>query len=1422
MQTIADSLDLLKSQPGPWAERIISQLRYASELSRVDGQAYDDLIADAIAYLEASLSQDGVLTREAALEAERRIAGLNARAKQYRVICAAHAHIDMNWMWGYAETTAIVLDTFRTMLNLMNEYPDFKFSQSQASVYKIVEDYDPEMLEEIKARVHEGRWEITASMWVEADKNMPNGESFARHLLYTKDYLAHLFDIDPASLQIDFEPDTFGHSVNMPEILARGGVKYHYHCRGYEGHTIYRWVAPSGQSVIGYREPIGYNASGAAEPFLLAPSFLSGQGMDTMLRVYGVGDHGGGPTRRDLEKLIDMDTWPVFPRIRFGTFAEYFQTLDAHLDRLPVVNHELNFVFSGCYTTQTRIKMANRIGESRLNLAETAASLASVYTGSSYPGQLFREAWTKVLFNQFHDILTGSGVIETREYALGQFQQVLTAANSGYIKALRHVASQIDTSQLALPEEDIRQTISEGAGVGFSVSDFGIPQTERGSGKNRIVHFFNPSPVRRCEAVEISVWDWPVSPARILVKDASGNRVRHQVLSGKAQQLHPEGAFWGHKYMKLLIEADVPACGYSTVTLGESSLAANTFGIPEWSRVEQPDQVILENDKVTAVFDTRTFLLTSFVDKSSGREYVDAARPGGLFRLIEEDTARGMTSWIVGRHMNIDPLNRDVKIKDLSVGRDQLRQWVKYSIAFRSSSLEVAIYLDDHQAALEYRVTCDWHELPEKGVFIPQLNFQMPFAYHAAKYLYDVPFGVTARDAIDMDLPANSWALALPDEPAAGVKAIKITTDCKYGFRGTADALALTLIRSSYDPDPYPENGLQHFQFLVELADYADSASLINRAFDYNHGIGFVPGRKQVGCLPLEAGCLSLKSGSVAVSAIKVPEKQAGDLLLFRVYETAGTDTTAVMRVAGAVEAWLVDVHENSLAEGSVSVIGDQVSFPVAAASVVSVCVRIKTSNLQATGRIQENQLLVSVRLHAQDRCQTVDLGKIVPIGKIDASGGSADVSLSYDDAVYKSVSGADAGGQTARYLRFELAGQGPVQVSVHAGAGYVASRCNSWSDSLKQYDQWSGGDGIYTFNITNGLDSYDHAQGTRTLFFFGDTLVSQVDRATLARVGPVHMPNNTFATLDGDDPQKPGALNFHINRDEAGKPIAAIRPSKDCFDFIGRGEDPDKAYYWLQDGVVIGSTLYVMPSIITEDKSGPEGFQFRGLGVAIAEVAIKDGLPDFAHAVQHQTNLWVKNDQVTILYGAAILPYRKEAGYDEGDGYIYVYGQHVTTRTGRRCLCVARVLPGQFADDSQWRFFDGNDFVEDIWQSAPLLDHISCEMSVTPILKGKNRGKFLAVFQYDTKSDYTAYAIGESACGPFSEAQKVFHGDEGELDPSVYLYNAKAHSHLSSPDQILVSYNVNATSFEMHMKNGHIYRPRFITLEDTTIAAES
>ncbi|NMB10822.1 MAG: alpha-mannosidase [Firmicutes bacterium] len=910
-----------------WSQRIFSELHYAYRLSRVDGRRHDDLIDSVLQFLLLQQQQAGTITADTGKEAEAMLSELSSQAKSYRIICAAHAHIDMNWMWRWDETVAITLDTFRTMLDLMEEYPEFIFSQSQASVYKIVEDYGQEMLEEIKARVKEGRWEVTASTWVEADKNMPNGESLARHILYTKRYLSRLLGIEADSLNLDFEPDTFGHSINVPEILAQGGIKYYYHCRGDEGYYLQRWVAPSGRSIIVYREPFWYLGYVNPEMAIHVPEFCQQHGIDCTLRVYGVGDHGGGPTRRDLERIIDMNTWPIFPKIEFGTLQEFFEAVEKVQENLPEVHGERNFVFTGCYASQTRIKAANRIGEAALNEAEAFGTLAAINTDWQYCHDQFFEGWRHLLFNQFHDIIPGSGVADTREYARGLFQETMAIAGTNKQLALQKLAAEINTAPL-ISHENIRDTISEGAGVGFGVERFGISQTSRSAGTSRVFVVFNPASVQRREPTEVVVWDWGGDLERLVCKDAQGKLVAHQLLD------HGFNQYWGHSYVQLLLEVDVPAYGYSTYVITETNDFEIPIRYPRAPRIEEPVCFILENELLRAVLDTKTCGLVSLQDKRTGEELVSYRRPAGIFRLIQEDPRLGMTSWRVGRYMTIEDLIRNVQVIGLEQG--DLRQSLAYQVKFGDSQLDVTISLNKGSSKLNYDVKCDWQEHSKPGESIPQLNFYAPLAYECEAYRYDVPFGTIRRQPMNMDVPANSWMLGIAS--GAEKSQLMVITDSKYGFRGHDSSLAVSLIRSSYDPDPYPEFGIHHFQLALCVTTAKTNQELIQNAYNYNHPLTVVSTRPRAGSWPLTHGFITLEAGSVAISAVKVPEAAIGKEMLIRLYETEGKDTEVILAFCRAIrEAVLVDTNEHLLVDApQPEVKSRQVSFGVGAASVTN------------------------------------------------------------------------------------------------------------------------------------------------------------------------------------------------------------------------------------------------------------------------------------------------------------------------------------------------------------------------------------------------------------------------------------------------------------------------------------------------------
>ncbi|GHU79144.1 alpha-mannosidase [Clostridia bacterium] len=895
----------LQAAPGNyWSERIVSQLLYLEELNRTLNGKHDGLLDAATEKAAGFLEMDGALTKRSAEAVESLLEAARPDAKAIRVACVGHAHIDMNWMWAFDETVSVAVDTLRTMLNLMDEYPDFTFAQSQASVYRIIEEHAPEMLPEIIAKIKAGRWEVTASTWVETDKNMPNGESLTRHLLYTRRYLKKLLGLSDGDFLIDFEPDTFGHNLNVPEILKSGGVRYYYHCRGYEGHSLYKWRAPSGAEITVFREPTWYNDNITAKTFLYIPDYCHENGLDQMLHVYGVGDHGGGATRRDIESILDMARWPCMPALTFGRFADFFQYIEKL--PLPVVDRELNFVFNGCYTTQTRIKRANRVAEAALYEAEAFNAISCLYGGYACDTKAFAGAWENVLFNHFHDILPGSGVIDTREYALANFQRAMAVAGTRKAAALRSLAGKINTAALLPDCKAAPDSRAEGAGAGFGASAFSYVNASFTGGAKRLFTVFNPVAADRSGCAELTVWDWDGDLKKIKVTDESGAPLEIQLLD-KARR-----HYWAHEYFRVLVFLDIGALGYRTVLLEEGARLTEVEGWDQ-PRVDKPDGIILENELVRAVFDTQTAALVSFVDKASGEEHIDPSRAGGAFRFIEEDTGKGMTAWVVGRYKKVEPVAEGVRVKRFVSG--DIRQSFAYEADICASRLTVTVSLDKKSRLLKYDVECVWREFGTAGTCIPQLGFYLPLAGSRGEYLQDTAFGTVKRAGMDYDIPAQSFSFA-PFEKTG----LTLVSDSKYGFRCDRDSMALTLIRSSFDPDPAPECYTHAFSIGVGLEPTSEEKALLDSALLFCHPAVAVSASSHGGELPARGSFLQV-DGSAMLSSVK--ESEDGDGVIIRLYEASGRDGECVLTLPKAVvSAVYVDAHENPIPGETPSVDG--------------------------------------------------------------------------------------------------------------------------------------------------------------------------------------------------------------------------------------------------------------------------------------------------------------------------------------------------------------------------------------------------------------------------------------------------------------------------------------------------------------------
>ncbi|HUX50459.1 MAG TPA: glycoside hydrolase family 38 C-terminal domain-containing protein, partial [Spirochaetia bacterium] len=869
--------------------------------------------------------------------------------KAYELMCAGHAHIDMNWMWGFQETVMITIDSFRTVLDLFARYPQFHFSQSQASVYHIIEKYAPELVPQIKARISEGRWEVTATQWVESDMNMPSGEGLVRQLLYAKRYLTERYDAPEDAFKLVFLPDTFGHNANTPEILGAAGVRYMYHCRGSADSHLYRWFAPSGRSIITYREPRWYNTDITTEIVRFLPDYFKETGLKTALCMFGVGDHGGGPTMRDIERLTDMGKWPLFPAITFSGVRAFFERIAAAAPVLPEIRTERNSIFTGCYTSQARIKMANRRAQQLLGEAELFQAFATGHDGETAPGvqQNLQEGWVNTLFAHFHDILPGSGIQLTREHALGRFQDTAASSISAISSALARLVQPgskaaggaSSTHHPARSPEALwyDADTSHGAGVGFGAERFRLPLVGRGDGDRRTYRLFNSLQWDREMVAELVVWDWNGRPEELVCTTSAGAPVPSQVIEvGKDQ-------YWGHRFVRLAVRVKAPGFGSVTVVVDRQSQAQraavpdNTFhpiGVANQLVEGWPDPV-LENDRVRIEFDMLTMMIKSFRLKGRDTEVVPEGAHAGVFRLIDEDE-RGMTAWIVGRYHGVTELVRDVRITGYHIGDGALKQWIDYELPIvrdgqldtaqsgGTSSLKVRVLLLQGTTRLAYEVTCDWLEAGVKGATIPQLAFAMPVDSANGVLRCDIPFGTIDRAPRDQDAPGVTFGAFVPAD--AGSPVIQISTDSKQGFRLSSDGLSVTLLRSSIDPDPYPELGRHQFSFAVSALDGAakDPARSVREAMEVNYHLHQ---RSAQDAQSAENGSTSYlrveAADGVIVAAVKQPEPETwagqpaggSDNLIVRVHEVAGrTGEFSLSRPGSKVtRATLLDLHEKPI-----------------------------------------------------------------------------------------------------------------------------------------------------------------------------------------------------------------------------------------------------------------------------------------------------------------------------------------------------------------------------------------------------------------------------------------------------------------------------------------------------------------------------
>ncbi len=345
--------------------------------------------------------------------------------KRLHLLC--NAHLDPYWLWEWEEGAAEVLSTFRTAADLCEEYDGFIFNHNEVILYKWVEEYEPELFARIQRLVKEGKWHIMGGWYLQPDCNMPSGESFVRQMLVGKNYFMEKFGVEPTTA-INFDP--FGHTRGLVQLLVKGGYDSYIHCRPDQNDcplpdSDYVWVGYDGSTVDSYRTIGWYGTPRYGMVKEKIETYLKeNSDREVGLVLWGVGNHGGGPSRGDLDDIKEIMEQASFPIIH-STPEAYFAERRKEMPSRPRHEGDLNAWAIGCYTSQVRLKQKHRLLENELYLVEKMASVAALQGIMDYPWEKIHEVLCDLLVGEFHDILPGSSIQPVEEAGIRLFDHAL-------------------------------------------------------------------------------------------------------------------------------------------------------------------------------------------------------------------------------------------------------------------------------------------------------------------------------------------------------------------------------------------------------------------------------------------------------------------------------------------------------------------------------------------------------------------------------------------------------------------------------------------------------------------------------------------------------------------------------------------------------------------------------------------------------------------------------------------------------------------------------------------------------------------------------------------------------------------------------------------------------------------------------------
>jgi alpha-mannosidase len=762
-----------------------------------------------------------------------------------RLHMIGNAHIDPVWLWQWPEGYQEVRATFRSAIERMEEYPDFVFTCDSSLFFAWIEESDPELFAAIRARIGEGRWQVVGGWWIEPDCNIPSGESFVRQALYGQRYLRDRFGVLATT---GANLDSFGHNASLPQILRRSGIDSYVFLRPQPRENpdlpgpYFWWESADGSRVLAYRIPHEYCSprDDLGEHVEQALATLPADEPELAV-FYGVGNHGGGPTRANLDSIARLNERGAGPRLELSSLRAFFDAIAAN-GEIPVWRGELQHHAPGCYTTHSGIKRWNRRAENLLQRAEKWSAVADMLGAQPYPLDELSEAWKLLLFNQFHDTLAGTSIAPAYEDAHDELGHASSIGALAFNRATQSLARQIDIPA----EEGMRPVV-----------------------------VFNPHawPLRTDVELEYT-WMRP-SGARMV--DDEGESVPLQTTRSLTTM---SGA-----RARLVFPVDLPPLGYRTYRIHEGAEPAEATAATDTT---------LENEHVLLEVSPETGRVARLLVKATG---ADVAAPDARHAVVVNDVSDTWGHDVVA----YDDEEGEFEVTSVRLVEDgPVRSVVRVESRYGSSHLREDYLLSAGARHVDVRVALDWHE-PLKllklryptSVHAAAATYETPYGH-----LERPANGHEEPGQAWVDVSNGDRGLTVINDAKYGY-------DVRGGDIGISAVRSPVWAWHSpreLEPDgdfEYMDLGRQEFRVrLVPHGGDWRSAGVVRLAADLNQPAYALLESYHPGTLPQRRGFASDGAGAVVVTVVKAAEDGDGSVVV-RAYESAGRAAHATIELFG-------------------------------------------------------------------------------------------------------------------------------------------------------------------------------------------------------------------------------------------------------------------------------------------------------------------------------------------------------------------------------------------------------------------------------------------------------------------------------------------------------------------------------------------